>query len=197
MPMFQKRGIIENKAGFVGLLILQSLLYTSLSAQRTDWSPSNREVVVAYNDSTIRAYILINSIDINTSDRLMYYWYEQDKLNKNTGGYAGALLDGPYSVYDLQKNLITQGDFEKGLRIGTWKYWDKKGHLRKTVEYRDGLMHGDYKLFDGKGNVIETRKFRNGREILKGDRKKAEKSRLKEEKQKERNSNKTDQETKE
>ena len=181
--------IVFNRKKFI-LIIIFLFMYIvgiiSVSAQRNDWSPSNREIVVSYNDSTVRAYILINSVEINTSDRLMYYWYEQDKLNKNKGGYAGALLDGEYSVYDRQKNLITQGNFYQGLRVGTWRYWDKNGNLRRTVDYQDGLMHGSYKIFDENGSLLELRKFRDGREILKGERKKAEKLRIKEEKREKR-----------
>ena len=192
--------IVFTKRKFASIIIFLFMYFSgiiSVSAQKNEWSPLNREIVVSYNDSTIRAYILINSIEINTSDRLMYYWYEQDKLNKNKGGYAGALLDGSYSVYDRQKNLITQGNFYQGLRIGTWRYWDKNGYLRKTVDYRDGLMHGSYKIFNEKGSLFEERKFRNGREILKGERKKAEKLRLKEEKQKKRRKRKAENVSKE
>lgn len=170
---YNSRGITEYYI-FLFLCVFQSF---NISAQKPDWSPSNREVVITYADSTVRAYILINSVEVITSDKLMYYWYEQDKINRNKGGFAGALLDGPYSVYDLQKNLITQGVFDKGLMVGTWKYWDKKGNLRKTIDYKEGIMHGDYILYDEKGNILEKRTFRNGTE-------KIEKEKVKEEKEK-------------
>ena len=145
------------------LAIMTTMAFIPLNAQRQNWSPMNREIIVSFKDSTIRAYVLIMTTDINASDKLVYYWYDQDQINRNIGGYSGALLDRPYKVYDRQKNLITQGRFRKGLLDGKWKYWDRNGILRKTMNYKNGLLHGEYKVFDEEGNISEIRKYRKGK----------------------------------
>lgn len=156
----------------IQLMILPGfLIIPCLVRSQSDWSPLNREVEVIYKDSTVRAYILINAVHINTSDQIMYYWYGQDSINCNKGGYAGALLDGPYSVYSNNKKLITQGKFEKGLMTGTWKYWYANGSLKKTIDYRKGMISGFYKIYSMDGSLMINKKFRNDKEVVSGKRK--------------------------
>jgi antitoxin component YwqK of YwqJK toxin-antitoxin module len=173
---------------FIGLSIIilfASSGYLHLYGQKPNWSPSNREIVVHTPDSTIRAYILIQDSDIPASNQLFYYWYDQEQINKNKGGYAGALLDGSYKVYDWQNNLITQGEFDKGLMVGTWKFWDKNGNLRVIAEYKQGQLHGQMITYDPSGEIIQSRKYRKGVEkIPRRLKKEAEKEKNKKSKEK-------------
>jgi antitoxin component YwqK of YwqJK toxin-antitoxin module len=146
----------------IGLAVL--IAPTQLcNSQAADWQPMLREIVVSYDDSLVRANILIRNENITTSNQLMYYWYNQNRISKNMGGFAGALLHGPYLVYNKDKNLITQGSFDKGLMNGVWKYWDTNGIIEKSVEYKNGLLDGDYKIYDMHGELLEIHKYKAGK----------------------------------
>ncbi len=148
-------------------IILSVLFFTlcnNLFSQGPEWQPMIREIVVKYEDSTLRAHILIHKENIKTSDRLMYYWYNQEKINQNMGGYSGDLLQGEYLVFDKEKNLITQGNFERGLKHGTWKHWDASGVLMKSLDYHYGLVDGKVKIYNNEGKLVETKDYKTGEE---------------------------------
>lgn len=135
----------------------------SLAQEKYDsWQPSVRDVTISYRDSTIKTQILLLSENIKTLNNLTYYWYAQNKINMNMGGYTGSLLNGEYTIYDKEKRLITQGYFDHGLKTGTWKYWNSKGILRQSIDYREGLPDGVYILFDQKGVQIEKKRYKSG-----------------------------------
>jgi len=133
-----------------------------ISAQSVDWQQQVRDIMISYKDSIVKAQILLISENIKTSDNLTYYWYGNDEINTNMGGYTGALLNGEYKVYNLSRKLISQGFFEHGLKTGTWKYWNAKGVLKQTMEYREGLLNGELALYDAQGTQTEKRTYKNG-----------------------------------
>jgi hypothetical protein len=148
---------------FIAFLILFLGLRNTGIAQKTEWQPLLREVVVNYTDSIVRANILLQKVDIATSNDLMYYWYNQNKISNNMGGYAGSLLQGSYLVYDNNKNLITEGEFDRGLMNGTWRYWNSKGILKKSAEFKKGQLHGNFMIYDTNGNLLESFKYKSGK----------------------------------
>jgi len=152
------------------LFIIASLYFsTGAFSQGSEWQPMIREIVVKHKDSTIRAHILIHRENIKTSDRLLYYWFNHDKINKNMGGYSGDLLQGEYLVFDAEDHLITQGNFDRGLKHGTWKQWSAKGIIKKSTDYHYGLIDGEVRFFDDKGNLLKTREYKAGEEQIKTD----------------------------
>jgi antitoxin component YwqK of YwqJK toxin-antitoxin module len=146
------------------LLIL--LFYFSVicgsNAQSVDWQQQVRDIMIKYKDSVVKAQILLLNENIKTSNNLTYYWYKNDAINTNMGGYSGDLLHGEYQVYSLDRKLITQGFFEHGLKNGTWKYWNTKGLLKQTIEYREGQLNGELIRYDTKGIQIEKKKYKDG-----------------------------------
>ncbi|MGD2034795.1 MAG: hypothetical protein PVF73_07055 [Bacteroidales bacterium] len=158
------------KVNIVSVMLLSVVLTgltTDLFSQGAEWQPMIREIVVKHKDSTVRAHILIHKENIKTSDRLMYYWYNQDKINKNMGGYSGDLLQGEYLVFDNNDNLITQGNFDRGLKHGTWKRWNPDGILKLSAGYHYGLLDGEVKLFDAAGNLYSIKEYKAGEEQMK------------------------------
>ncbi len=143
------------------------VLCSNLLSQGPEWQPMIREIVAKHKDSTVRAHILIHKENIKTSDRLMYYWYNQHKINQNMGGYSGDLLQGEYLVFDNDKNLITKGNFERGLKHGTWKHWDANGVLKNSIDYHFGLIDGEVKIYDSEGRLVETKEYKAGEEQIK------------------------------
>jgi antitoxin component YwqK of YwqJK toxin-antitoxin module len=135
---------------------------TSAQTKPEDWQPTVRDVTISYKDSTVKTQVLLQSEDIKTFNNLIYYWYGQNRINTNMGGYSGSLLHGEYTVYDKDRNLITKGYFNQGLKVGNWKYWSSKGILKLSMDFSDGLPDGDYYLYDQNGFQIEKKKYKSG-----------------------------------
>jgi antitoxin component YwqK of YwqJK toxin-antitoxin module len=121
------------------------------------------EVILNYPDSTVKANILLANFEKPPKSDRVYYWFYQDQINKNVGGYSGRILDGRYTVFDLGKNLITEGMFKKGLKHGTWKKWLNKGGLLSIEEYKNGLKHGRSYQYDRTGKLISMNQYRFGK----------------------------------
>lgn len=144
---------------FISLFCLFVLQGNSQGGQRLK---KQREVTVTYPDSTIRADIRTKTKQINVKDNLVYYWFYSDKVNHNIGGYSGSLLDGKYKVFDLKKNLITQGRFHKGIKCGEWKKWNHKNGSCLTDHWKNGIKHGRSIIYSGDGKILSLTHFKNG-----------------------------------
>lgn len=158
------------KIRFIFQIFLSIILFglcNNAFSQGAEWQPMIREIVVKHKDSTERAHILIHKESIKTSNSLMYYWYNKNKINQNMGGYSGDLLQGEYLVFDNENNLITQGHFERGLKHDTWKHWGSNGVLKKTIDYHFGLIDGEVEIYDNEGNLIEIKNYKAGEEKIK------------------------------
>jgi antitoxin component YwqK of YwqJK toxin-antitoxin module len=154
------RKIVSKQILFSALLTL--LIPLSSTGQSVSWFPLVREVIVNYTDSVVRAHILVQTGEPETEDHLMYYWYKQNQIYKNMGGFSGDLLHGEYLVFDIQKNLITKGYYESGLRHGGWKYWYPNGIIRMALEYKDGLPDGKVLFYNKTGQLTAVEEYRNG-----------------------------------
>ncbi len=107
-------------------------------------------------DRTILAEILpINSLPA-TKPNLQYYWYGSNMIHVLQGGFGGQLLNGLYTEYYPDKNLKTQGRFDKGLKSGTWKDWDDKGVLTTLVNWKDGAKSGRFSFYNSDGSLRQT-----------------------------------------
>ena len=68
---------IRSKPGAFQFIVTILTIFISgitLNAQKTKWAPTNREVVIPYPDSTVRAYILIEDVEFTPLDGLEYFW---------------------------------------------------------------------------------------------------------------------------
>ena len=151
------------KLFFSAALILYISGVNRTEAQSVDWQPQVRDIMISYKDSVVKAHILLQSENVETLNSLTYYWYSQNGINTNMGGYSGDLLHGEYQVYNNNKKLIVQGFFDHGLKNGTWKYWNSKGLLKLSMEYKNGLLDGEFYVYDTNGVQIEKRKYKAGK----------------------------------
>lgn len=138
------------------------LIPVLVSGQNKIYSVVNSEIVINYSDSTVKASIYLKNIKLNPKQNLVYYWYNSDKINRNMGGYSGRLLDGTYKVFDLNKNLVAEGNFKKGLKHGIWKRWSNKGGLLNLNEYKRGIKQGKELMYDRSGKIIFIDNYKNG-----------------------------------
>jgi hypothetical protein len=124
-----------------------------------------RSVVISNPDSTVQAGILVNRSGQHLENDRLYFWYSADKINCNSGGYSGYLMNGKYSVFDSDHRMIEQGEFQNGLKTGIWKRWYPDGALLRLVSWKKGLKDGSVIEYGPDGNVISRMRYRKGRLI--------------------------------
>lgn len=177
---------MKNLLGYI-LIFIPQLVWGQFNVN----SDIHRKIVVTQGDSLIETTVLrIKSANNKTNPNLDYYWYENNQIHINQGGFSGWLLDGDYHLYALEtRQLIGKGGFKSGLKTGEWKSWDKKGRLMEQVTWKEGVIHGlrmhyrngiltaseqYYKgALNGKTTIHNPngtkteKRFQNGKEVLK------------------------------
>ena len=128
------------------ILSLAVILISILTLSRCAIIPGNtkkevvREVVVKTQDTIIIAKVLATKQKIKTDPQKQYFWYMDDKIHSNYGGYTGNLLHGEFRKFDSNRNLIEKGRFEYGLKDGEWFVWDREGKLLRIYVFSDGAL---------------------------------------------------------
>lgn len=112
-------------------------------------------------DRTIEAYILNKTPNLDPEPGVEYYWWKDQRFMTSTGGLSGALLDGPYSEYRVNGQLMVQGELRKGSRHGEWREWDEQGRLRTITRWRHGHLVTKRMAVGGHG--ITARKMRRAK----------------------------------
>lgn len=174
------RGVI---ATFI-LLFISSFLF----AQEDDFQYStNRKVILSSKDSIVEVELKIDNKKLSKlNPQGEYFWFYQNEIKMNVGGYDGSLLDGSYTVKSSNGDLLKKGNFKNGLKDGLWKYWypngvkakaeewengrlnglvkkwDKKGMIKSQFDYKEGVKHGKYVLYDSLERQAETGRMKNG-----------------------------------
>lgn len=138
-------------------------------SQEIEWAPLTREVQINTSDSLIKARIMINPTDFKVVDEYHYYWHSKGQINKNMGGYTGDILHGTYLVLDSEKRMITQGQFNEGLKDGTWKRWFSNGNLRSIENWKDSRLNGEFKTYSAEGELLSIENYKNGIVVNKED----------------------------
>jgi len=137
------------------------LLPASLFGQLFKDVPAiTRDILLDQKDSTIKTAILISATNKQINKEKTYYWYFNDVIKQNQGGYFGDLLHGSYVVYDPNKNMMTKGELNRGLKTGEWKYWYKNGRLKAVISWKNGERDGLAWYYDTAGNIIKRQQFR-------------------------------------
>ena len=114
-------------------------------------------------DSCNRHYrILISDRAPNPKLHGIYYWYKAGHIHSSQNGYAGQVLDGPYSVTDPKNNLVEQGFFLKGRKYGLWKSWYTNQKLKSSIYY---FLQNDIQniiLYDTTGVIVKKGTSKRG-----------------------------------
>jgi antitoxin component YwqK of YwqJK toxin-antitoxin module len=146
---------------------------------------THREVNVHFNDSSIKANVLLSEVKkLRVNSAKVYYWHHNNSIKSNQGDYKGRLLDGNYEVITKDGALITKGFFKQGTKNGVWKKWNQQGQLISTETWLKGMKNGVCKKFQNgvineklsyaknringryqkfeNGHLIEKRTYKNG-----------------------------------
>lgn len=146
------------------LLVLITGTFGVAEAQKGTMEMKNlvRNVSVAFPDSTIKAVALDVNPKVKIDNTTPYYWYYNNQINHNIGGYYGRLLHGAYRVFNKNNQMITEGNFSNGIKIGLWKYWFANGSLKASALYKNGKLNGDVVYFSMSGEKIRVVEYNNG-----------------------------------
>lgn len=137
-----------------------------LFAQNFEKLPYLRDMEVKSKDSLVTFQILTVQQNVKPVMSKRYFWYADGQIKSNEGGYFGSLLHGKYNVFNKSGNLITSGNFEKGLKDGKWMFWDNTGHLYLLINYSDGKLKGRPIRFDDKGNQVKPEKSKSSKSLF-------------------------------
>jgi antitoxin component YwqK of YwqJK toxin-antitoxin module len=153
----------RNLYSIISLFILTA----TINAQKIDLLPISKEVIVEYEDSLVRANVLLEKENIEVDFSIIYFWHNKGVLSHNMGGYTGELLHGEYLVFDNQMNLITKGKFDKGIKEGIWKRWNANGMLKQIMNYKKGKLDGELLSYNETGKIIDIKEYKNGELVVK------------------------------
>lgn len=154
-----------SNANIFSLLLLMPLLgFESCVPNVKDIQYSPSRVMMLHEGSLTIYFSLYPSKSVmKPKEELYYYWFQSNGIHKTQGNYSGRLLDGLYSVYDLEGNLIEKGMFEKGLKQGPWVNWNTNGSRHFVYTFKDGLKQGKYYAYDTAGILKKEYRFRRNR----------------------------------
>ena len=105
---------------FYATIVFLVFLLVNTKAQKVE-EITHREINIQFNDSSIKANVLLADKKIKLNNQIDYYWYQNNAIKINQGGFKGKLLDGDYQVTIPKGNLIKKGNFKNGNVSGEWK----------------------------------------------------------------------------
>lgn len=119
--------------------------------------PTYRDITIKTDSSYTYAQVLVKSQKVETSNSLRYYWYSNEKISSNVGGFTGSLLNGNYRVILKNNLLVEQGFFASGVKDGIWKYWYGNGNLKRVEVWKKGILKSSPAEYDIEGNLLSTK----------------------------------------
>lgn len=157
------------------------------------------------SDANFRYEFYTTDKKIKTKSNKIYYWFKGGLIHNTQSGMTGELLQDKFIKMYHSNQLAEQGTFKKGLKIGLWKTWFTNGLLETTQKWSNGLQSGNFFRYNENGLLLEKGSFKSGRKhglwidyikkdtvifkrgvvfVKKVKPSKAEKTKIKEEKQK-------------
>lgn len=187
------------------ILLFILLLTFSVSAQRFVEPDKMKafNITVNYPEYTVKTQMLKEPKRFTPDVELTYHWYTAQKIMETKGGFDGKLLHGTYRSFYLNDQLFESGEFRYGVKSGEWKNWYPDGKLKEITNWKKGRKNGSYVLYSDYGKVMakgtfkndlltgtfttydhagklsSKRKYKKGKEIIKTEKVKKEKTREK------------------
>lgn len=141
---------------FIILLLFVQFSIHGFSQKTTE--KTHRGVNLHFPDSSISASVLNRNVKIKLDEGKIYYWYYNNAIHQNQGGYKGHLLDGNFDVTTKHGGLISNGVFVKGVKDAKWKHWDDEGNLTAIYKWVKGNKEGRYIIYQ-RGFIIEKGEY--------------------------------------
>lgn len=134
--------------------------FVTLNADSKDPIPV-RGITLVFADTVVKTSVWNAAVIRDIQPDCNYFWFYNNTICHNLGGYSGKLLHGKYEVFDKTKRMLCSGNFEHGLREGEWITWYNNGQIKDYLSYRKGKIHGIRKTYDSSGNLLSEIKYRN------------------------------------
>jgi antitoxin component YwqK of YwqJK toxin-antitoxin module len=154
-----------------------------MASKQPDKPNYNLLTIVLEEQKTSQHFTIINKkLDIDTDNELEYFWFNNNRLNSNYGGYTGNILHGNFMEFDSNGKLKIKGSYHFGLKNKKWQTWDRDGNLLRDEFWRKGWLvkrmvykgdttyvepykknklHGSCTTRKG-DSILEVKKYRNG-----------------------------------
>jgi antitoxin component YwqK of YwqJK toxin-antitoxin module len=146
---------------FYTLLLLTLTFVTKAQKYVEPGKLKQFNVVVNYDDYTVKTKMLSQTKDLKVNNDLTYMWYASQKIIETKGGYEGKLIHGSYTSFYLSNQLREQGQIKYGLKHGEWKAWYPDGKLKEIITWKNGRKNGNYELYNDLGQRMAKSKFKN------------------------------------
>jgi len=118
-----------------------------------------RLITIHYEDSVVRAQILIEKKKMKPTEERLYYWYKSNKIFITKGGFDGYLLHGSYTELYKDRNLKVKGAFKNGLKHGKWMSWYENSQVRNVVYWKKGVKNGLFRYYINSGQLIKEGRY--------------------------------------
>lgn len=126
-------------------------------------SQTIRHFTITSEDTIIKSSYTDIQRKYDAIPSLNYYWYYDNKIHFNQGGYSGKLLNGNYQVFDGTNKLIEKGQFKNGLKFNSWTQWFANGKIKRIQIYKEGNQEGQAKVFNEQGKLLVIENYKNGK----------------------------------
>ena len=118
-----------------------------------------RLITIHYEDSVVKAQVLIEKKKMKPIEACLYHWYKSNKLFITKGGFDGHLLHGNYTELYKDQNLKVKGVFKNGLKNGKWMSWYENGQVRNVVYWKKGVKNGLFRYYINSGQLIKEGRY--------------------------------------
>lgn len=114
---------------------------------------ATREITLHVGDKHIVTNVLVQKQAFSPELDKLYFWYQNESIHKNKGGYSGFLLHGVYEQFNQFSNMLCQGSFSIGCKVGNWKYWYANGQLKCLEQWTKGKRNGLFRYYSAEGDI--------------------------------------------
>lgn len=140
---------------FLFVTLICSLYVTKSFAQadKLKKKAMNTNHITLTNTDSVEIFYL-SATQRNTSKRDgFYWWYGASSIKMTQGAVAGRVLDGEYSLFTKNKDLLERGMYSNGQREGIWRQWYKQGSLKRRESWKKGRKEGAFVHYYTDGRV--------------------------------------------
>lgn len=135
--------------GRLVLLMVIGLSVSSLNAQQA--SKKWGKVTCRYEDGSKSSR---GRVEDSGRTGMWKFWDDQGHLH-HTAEFFHDTLNGRYVEYNLDKDVVVLGQFERGLKDGVWRFYTDEGKMISENTFDNGKLNGRQTTWFANGDVRE------------------------------------------
>tara|TARA_R110002072_G_scaffold138704_6_gene282081 strand:- start:3263 stop:3631 length:369 start_codon:yes stop_codon:yes gene_type:complete len=90
-------------------------------------------------------------------DKIRVTYYHENGVIKETGTYYKSVLDGKWTQYDDDGNILFEAYYDNGDKVGKWFKWDLEEKILYEMVYEDNTLLSVDKWKLEKRNLLAER----------------------------------------